>query len=543
MHPPKTTGLLSKSVGRVGPLSIGRLAGRGAWTGLPWVTATLMALLGGVYAATLDTGPIRVDTLVRWGAKAGPLVTEVGQGWRLLVANLLHRDLAHLGLNLLVLVVVGTTVERTLRRRDYVALLLGSALGTMAGSLWWSSAVSVGASGMIFGCVGALLVLGRKPRGAGERGRYRWFSGEGALPTVLVFLWLGWTSAGVDNAGHLGGLLTGLLAGTVFSPRELDGDVTRASRWLRPVGVVALAVGVAVGVTWEGSGWQVERDDGFGVAVSLPAGWRREEDAHGRRSFSNGLPGLGRATFSAEAIEAGEPGDGEVQARHFLADELVSGVPGPHGQVRSASGPEATMLGGRAAQRVRAEVEGGSGATSLRAWFVPRGEWVYRLVFTWPASYPSYAAVVDRMVAELRLEEPATLREARARALLVPGAVGPLRALGSQLRRWGLAREAVEPLASAVRLAPADVPTRVELARALFESGQVEEGCHAAAEARVYGPSETAALEAGVRCELARGDAVRALARLEEARQVDPRDARLRAAEAALRAALEAPGP
>jgi Flp pilus assembly protein TadD len=56
----------------------------------------------------------------------------------------------------------------------------------------------------------------------------------------------------------------------------------------------------------------------------------------------------------------------------------------------------------------------------------------------------------------------------------------------------------------------------------------------------VYGPAETVALEAGVRCELARGNAVQALLRLEEARRLDPQDARLRAAEAALRATMKA---
>jgi Flp pilus assembly protein TadD len=175
------------------------------------------------------------------------------------------------------------------------------------------------------------------------------------------------------------------------------------------------------------------------------------------------------------------------------------------------------------------------------AFFVPRGEWVYRLVFTWPAAFPAYEAVVDRMVADLRFGEPAMLREARARALLVPGAAGPLRALGGALRRWGQPEEAVAPLEEAVRLAPSHVETRVELARALFEAGRGEQGCHAAAEARVYGPWDTGVLEAGVRCELARGNVTLALERLEEARRVDPRDARLRAAEAALRAVLEAP--
>jgi rhomboid protease GluP len=78
----------------------------------------------------------------------------------------------------------------------------------------------------------------------------------------------------------------------------------------------------------------------------------------------------------------------------------------------------------------------------------------------------------------------------------------------------------------------------VELARAFFESGRVEEGCRAAEEAQVYGPTEAMALEAGVRCALAQGDAGGALRRLEEARRLAPLDSRLRAAEAALRATV-----
>ncbi|WP_420821699.1 rhomboid family intramembrane serine protease [Pyxidicoccus trucidator] len=517
-------------------LSIGQSAVTGGLGGWPWVTLALAVVLVAVHASLGLAGPVDVDALVRWGAKSGPLVVEAGQTWRLVTANFLHRDWLHLGLNLLVLVAAGAALERACWRWDYAALLGAAGLATMAGSLGWSGAVSVGASGLVYACVGALLVMGRRYRGR-PRGKGRWLSGDGALPTVLVFLWMGWTSVGVDNAGHLGGLLTGLLVGAFLEPRGPGRGLAR------PAGLLLAALVVAALVVAERSGWRREQDDGFGVSVPLPEGWRSEEDGQGRRAFSNGLPGLGRATFSAEVIEVGEPGDGAAQARHFQEETLVPGAPGPEGRTLKVVGPVPTRLGGRDAQRVKAEVEGPGGATHLLAFFVPRGEWVYRLLFTWPAAYPAYEAVVDRMVVELRFGEPALLRQARARALLVPGAPGPQRALGGELRRWGLPEEAVSPLADAVRLAPSHVETRVELARALFETGRVEEGCHAAAEARVYGPSDTGALEAGVRCELARGDVARALEQLEEARRVDPRDARLRAAEVALRAVLEAPGP
>ncbi|WP_426745389.1 rhomboid family intramembrane serine protease [Myxococcus faecalis] len=534
------TGLSPQQVGQPGLLSIGQAAGQGGARAFPWVTLTLVGVLLGVHGALVMRGPVDVDALVRWGAKAGPLVLEAGQVWRLATANLLHRDALHLALNVVVLVAAGVALEKVCRRRDYVALLVAAGLTTMASSLAWSGAVSVGASGLVYGCMGALLVLGRRHRSHAAF-RVRWLSGESAIPTVLVFLWMGWTSVGVDNAGHLGGLVTGLLAGAFLEPRELEG-MTRPGV-ARPVVGVLAAIAVATAVVAERSGWRMERDDGFGVAVMMPQGWSGEVDGQGRRTFSNGLPGLGRATFSAEAIEAGEPGDGLAQARHFKEETLPLGVPGPEGRTLSIQGPQRTQIGGRLALRLRAELDGPAGGRRLIAFFVPRGEWVYRLVFIWPAQWPAYQDIVSRMVAELRFDEPSVLREARGRALLSPGAAGPQRELGAVLRRLGASRQAIVPLTEAVRLSPSHVGARVELARALLDAGRVDEGCHAADEAEVYGPSDTGALEAGVRCELSRGALPRALERLERARRVDPQDARLRAAEAALRAVLETSAP
>jgi len=514
---------------------------RGPLGRLPWVTLGLALVQLVIYLRTAAAGPLDVDAMVRFGAKVGPLITEAGEPWRLLTANFLHRDGAHLGLNLLVLVAVGSVLESTWRRLEYGALLVAAGLSTMTCSLLWAEEVSVGASGVAYGCVGALIVLGRRYR-AVLSPLARRMAGEGVLPTVLVFLWIGWTSVGVDNAGHLGGFASGLLVGLFVVPERLTASEPRSAGLLRAGSVVAVA-GILAGLGVLGrSTWRVERDDAFGVSVAMPASWRQGADRLGRLAFSNGLPGLGRASFVAEAIQAGEPGDGGLQAVHFQETALSPEAAAPEGRPMKVRGPQPAWVSGRRAQEVQAELHGAEGVTHLRALFVPRGEFVYQLVFTWPGSFPRYARVVDRMVAELRLEEPSMLREARARALLVPGASEPLAQLGSALRRWGRQEEAVEPLREALRLAPSQVATRVELARALFESGHVEEGCHAAEEARVYGPSETAALEAGVRCELARGNTEQALLRLEEARRVDPQDPRLRAAEAALRATVKAGG-
>lgn len=500
----------------------------------PWVTLAVGVAALAVYVWSAAAGPLDVDSVVRSGGKVGALIVEGGEVWRLASANLLHRDGLHLGLNLLALLCLGALLERTFGRLDCVALLVAAGLSTMTCSLLWSETASVGASGLVYGCLGALVAFGRRHRKLlGPRARR--LLGEAALPTLLLSLWVGWTSVGVDNAGHLGGLAAGLAVGHFLVPLRLAAEEGPGRRWRRAGVVVGLSLaGAMLGVQVR-SGWRVERDDAFGVSVAMPEGWRRGADRQGRLAFTNGLPGRGRATFSAEAIQTGEPGAGEPRARRFR-EALVS-------EAEEVRGPEPARVDGRPALRLQAALRGPGGVTRLVALFVPRGEQVYQFVLTWPEDSPRYASVVERMISGLRFEEPSVLREARGRALLLPGAPEPLRALGEALRRWGQPEEAVEPLARAVRLLPSEVGTRVELSRALLESGRVEEGCRAAEDALVYGPSETRALEAGVRCELARGDVRRALGRLEAARRVDPLDGRLRAAEAALRATLEASGP
>ncbi|MFP2913096.1 rhomboid family intramembrane serine protease, partial [Pyxidicoccus sp. 3LFB2] len=225
-------------------MSIGQSAGTGRWRGWPWVTLTLAAVLAGVHAALVTAGPVDVDALVRWGAKSGPLVVEAGQAWRLVTANFLHRDWGHLGLNLLVLVAAGAALERACWRWDYAALLGAAGLATMAGSLGWSAAVSVGASGLVYACVGALLVMSRRYRGR-PRGKGRWLTGDGALPTVLVFLWMGWTVGGRGQRGAPGRL----------AHRAAGGGLPGAARagqgawpgrwvcWLAATVVAALVVG------------------------------------------------------------------------------------------------------------------------------------------------------------------------------------------------------------------------------------------------------------------------------------------------------------
>jgi rhomboid protease GluP len=507
----------------------------------PWLTAAVILLNVAVYTFTARQGPLDIDAMVRFGGKVGPLIIDVGQFWRLLTANFLHRDALHLALNMFVLFNVGGALENAYRPLDFLALLLFSGLSTMGVSLLLSDAISVGASGMVYGCLGSVVMFGLKYR-ALLPARYRRILGEAAIPTVLVFLWIGWTSSGVDNSAHLGGLLSGVAMGAFLRPRLLL-DAPRSRWWLLPRAlavVFLIAAPIAAGpLLRRMPPLRTERDDGFGISIQLPRDWRRGANRLGQLAYYNGLPGFGRATFAAEAMFLDQSFEIDEQAQKFIRESLQPQSLGPEVVRVNASAPVPTRIADRDALRVEASFEEASGVTRLVAYFVRRGELVYQLVFTDPAAFPQYGAVIQRMTQALKFDEPRELREARARALLFPGAPWASAALGNALRQLGDSSAAVEALRSAVRAQPGSALFRAQLALALLQSGELEEACAASAEAVQQSPMDPQALEADARCELARGNSHQALERLQSARVLAPADDRLRQAEEALRAALE----
>jgi cytochrome c-type biogenesis protein CcmH/NrfG len=115
-----------------------------------------------------------------------------------------------------------------------------------------SHSVSAGASGAIFGVAGAMLTTGYLHRSAVPRRMQRAFGG-GILPLIALNLVLGFTMPGIDNWGHLGGLVTGMVVSAVVPPPGLDwipgAGLSEPSQAvvIVPIAVVALALGAAVG--------------------------------------------------------------------------------------------------------------------------------------------------------------------------------------------------------------------------------------------------------------------------------------------------------
>jgi membrane associated rhomboid family serine protease len=144
---------------------------------------------------------------------------SVAQGdyWQLVTSMFTHVAVWHIGFNMLVLWVLGPQLELAVGRLRYLAIYFVSGLAGGAAVMWLSTSYTqtLGASGAIFGLMGALLVIAVKVHGD-VRGIATWIG----INLVLTFV-----IGGISWQGHLGGLLTGALTGAVvvFAPRQRRG--------------------------------------------------------------------------------------------------------------------------------------------------------------------------------------------------------------------------------------------------------------------------------------------------------------------------------
>jgi rhomboid protease GluP len=150
--------------------------------------------------------------LLQWGANRR-LETTGGEWWRLFTSMFLHGGIMHLFLNIYGLVIAAIFVEPLLGRQKYFILYILSGLcGSLASIWWYPNTISVGASGAIFGLYGAilgLLLTNAFPK-EGKKGIFMMIG-------IYVGINLLWgLTGGIDNAAHIGGLLSGALIGIIL---------------------------------------------------------------------------------------------------------------------------------------------------------------------------------------------------------------------------------------------------------------------------------------------------------------------------------------
>jgi rhomboid protease GluP len=154
-------------------------------------------------------GSTNTRVLIEYGAKFNPLIKQ-GEWWRFFTPVFLHIGFFHLLMNTFALYYLGTTVERLYGSfRFFIIYLFAGFFGTL-GSFIFTSSVSAGASGAIFGLFGALLYFGTVYRHLFMR-----TMGMNILSVIGINLLFGFVVPGIDNAGHIGGLIGGFLAASI----------------------------------------------------------------------------------------------------------------------------------------------------------------------------------------------------------------------------------------------------------------------------------------------------------------------------------------
>jgi len=202
------------------------------------VTKAMIAINVLVYLACLAQGSSLGQTSGKIFEKGALYVhggLDQGEWWRLITAAFLHASILHIGMNMVVLWIVGAPVEQALGHGRFLVLYIVSGLAGSAGALIFSpDAVTVGASGAIFGILGAALVL--------ESQRSYVLGGQ-AFGLIVINLVLTFAIPNISVGGHLGGLAGGAL-GTLALSRFGRGHAIYGRPGL--IGVVGLvAVGLA----------------------------------------------------------------------------------------------------------------------------------------------------------------------------------------------------------------------------------------------------------------------------------------------------------
>ena len=191
----------------------------------PWITIGIIAInvimylvtayLSLVYAKgsifTSDT-----NVLIMLGAKVNNLISQ-GQYYRFVSCMFLHGGIVHLGVNMYSLYAIGPMVERVYGKVKYIAIYFISGICASIFSYIFSTDVSIGASGAIFGLLGAILIFAVKSK---EK------TGSGFIKSILsvicINIFIGATMPNIDNFAHVGGLFGGMLIAFIVKFKAED---------------------------------------------------------------------------------------------------------------------------------------------------------------------------------------------------------------------------------------------------------------------------------------------------------------------------------
>ena len=194
----------------------------------PRATLLVIVALGAVFAWQIDTGALASrESIIAAGALVRDRVLQ-GEWWRLFSATALHGNAEHILSNAVSLYILGMACEHAYGTRAMMLIYLVSGLTGSLLSITMGPGPSVGASGAIFGLMGAVIVLFKRHH-ADLLVRDKRI-GVVVAVWALFTIFTGLMNPMIDNAGHVGGLIGGVVTAALFRPRILDRKVVRIVR-------------------------------------------------------------------------------------------------------------------------------------------------------------------------------------------------------------------------------------------------------------------------------------------------------------------------
>ncbi|HEV8179721.1 MAG TPA: rhomboid family intramembrane serine protease [Gaiellaceae bacterium] len=201
---PDHAGVRSSPATRIRPRPVRRAPGVALATGTAPVTKILIAINGAIYLLGAAQGAGLNNPGGSLYAKLWLDAPQLHNGgwWRLVTTMFLHASVLHIAFNMFALWFIGRPVEQYLGTARYIGLYFVSGLAGSAGALVQTPGVTVGASGAIFGILGAMLIIEWQVTGR--------LAGN-AMTLIVINLAFSFAIPGISWGGHVGGLIGGIL--------------------------------------------------------------------------------------------------------------------------------------------------------------------------------------------------------------------------------------------------------------------------------------------------------------------------------------------
>lgn len=182
--------------------------------------------------------------IVEYGAKVNSKII-LGEYWRLLTPVFIHGGISHLAVNCYSLFILGSLVEKIYGHKKYIFIYMVAGVFGSIMSFMFSTHPSVGASGSIFGLMGALLYFGvEKPLA------FKKYFKKSIIMTLILNAFIMFTVSNIDNFGHLGGLIGGFLASGIVKIGRVSKKILGRTTFIA-VTIIALLGGLYYGFNSE----------------------------------------------------------------------------------------------------------------------------------------------------------------------------------------------------------------------------------------------------------------------------------------------------